>query len=184
MPNNGIVSTKTNIPDKFRAESTSEFNTATDMVVVNKALDGINVTQKSVTIDQLGGLVSNSALGYKSIVMKIRTTSGGNFSSLPVFSIINTIYDDSTLTYSLGTSMIATNVSTQCIVPINFTTTFNTAKIYATGISNSAAQPLDIIASVADNDTIYYHIKQMDDPLEPIDVPAGFQFSVEIRIYN
>jgi hypothetical protein len=60
MPNNGIVSTKTNIPDKFRAQSTSEFDTATDMVVVNKALDGINVTQKSVTIDQLGTLVAAS----------------------------------------------------------------------------------------------------------------------------
>ncbi len=289
MPNNGIVSQKINIPTKFRATSTSEFDNSTDLVVINKALDGNNVSQKAVTLNQLAGMVGggeagpqgiqgpqgpagpavpsgldwkgeynsltayelndvvlwtnpatdvigsywvtategvtnvdptdNSGvinegwaflasqgpqgiqgvqgiqgetgpqgpaieLGYKSIILKIRTTDGGNFASLPVFSIINTIYDDSTLSYSLGTTLIATNVSTQCIIPINFTTTFNTAKIYATGISNSAAQPLDIIASVADNDTIYYHVKQMDDPFEPIDVPAGFQFSVEIRIYN
>lgn len=288
MPNNGIVSTKTNIPDKFRSNNPTEFDNTTDMVVINKALDGINVTQKSVTLNQLAGLVGGGeagpqgpmgpqgpagptspaglqwrgaydsestyyrndvatytnpdtlilgsywvtneeisgvdpvdsegvvnegwaflasqgpqgiqgvqgiqgevgpqgpavSIGYKSIVMKIRTNDGGNFASPPVFTVINPIYNDSGLTYSIGSSQINNAGSTQCIVPINFSTTFNTAKIYATGISNSAAQPLDIIASVADDDTIYYHVKQMDDPFEPIDVPAGFQFSVEIRIYN
>lgn len=124
------------------------------------------------------------SIGYKSIILKIRTNDGGNFASPPVFSIVNTIYDDSTLSYSLGSTLINNAGSTQCIIPINFTTTFNTLKIYATGISNSAANPLDIIASVADNDTIYYHVKQMDTYNTPISVPAGFQFSVEIRIYN
>lgn len=289
MPNNGIVSTKTNIPDKFRSNNPTEFDNTTDMVVINKALDGINVTQKSVTLNQLAGLVgggeagpqgpmgpqgpagptspagldwkgaynnslayelndvvtwtnpdtdvlgsywvtetegvtgvaptNNSgvinagwaflasqgpqgiqgvqgiqgevgpqgpavSIGYKSIVLKIRTTDGGNFFSPPVFTVINAIYNDSGLTYSIGSSQINNSESTQCIVPINFSTTFNVAKIYATGISNSAADPLDIIASVADNDTINYHIKQMDDPDTPIVVPINFQFSVEIRIYN
>jgi len=63
MPNNGIVSTKTNIPDKFRATSINEFNNSTDMVVVNKALDGINVTQKSITLNQLAGLVGGGTAG-------------------------------------------------------------------------------------------------------------------------
>lgn len=65
MPNNGIVSTKTNIPDKFRATSINEFNNSTDMIVVNKALDGINVTQKSVTLNQLAGLVGGGSQGIQ-----------------------------------------------------------------------------------------------------------------------
>ncbi len=60
MPNNGIVSKKTNIPLDFRATSTGEFDTATDMVVISQPTTGINVTQSAVTIDQLGELVSAS----------------------------------------------------------------------------------------------------------------------------
>jgi hypothetical protein len=60
MPNNGIVSKKTNIPLEFRAISTGEFDTATDMVVISQPTTGINVTQSAVTIDQLGELVSAS----------------------------------------------------------------------------------------------------------------------------
>ncbi len=60
MPNNGIVSKKENIPSEFRATSTSGFNTATDMVIVNKAFTGPKVEQSAVTIDQLGQLVASS----------------------------------------------------------------------------------------------------------------------------
>lgn len=60
MPNNGIVSKKEVIPSEFRATSTSGFNTATDMVIVNKALTGPKVEQSAVTIDQLGQLVAAS----------------------------------------------------------------------------------------------------------------------------
>jgi hypothetical protein len=61
MPNNGIISKFANLPTEFKADSTAEFNTATDTVVVNKALDsGSKISQKAVTIDQLGELVSAS----------------------------------------------------------------------------------------------------------------------------
>jgi hypothetical protein len=181
MPNNGIVTKRTNIPAEFRANSISEFNAATDMVVVNKDLDGFNVEQKSVTVDQLSEIIG---VPYKSIILKIKSDAGGNFASPPVFYIVNEIYDNSGLTYSVGATQIATNASTQCVIPINFTEVLPLTKIYATGISNSAAQPLDIIASIADNDTINYHVKQMDSTTSPIEVPANFQFSLEIRIYN
>lgn len=61
MPNNGIVSTKTNIPDKFRVQSTGQIDASSDMVIVNQPLDGINVTQKSITINQLGQIISSSS---------------------------------------------------------------------------------------------------------------------------
>jgi hypothetical protein len=63
MPNNGIVSKKTNIPTEFRASSISEFNNITDMVVINKPTTGINVEQKSVTLNQLAGLVGGGESG-------------------------------------------------------------------------------------------------------------------------
>lgn len=101
MPNNGIVSTKTNIPDKFRAESTSEFNTATDMVVVNKALDGINVTQKSVTIDQLGTLVTAS---------QSPTTFNVSTSGAVIISKNSGEYGDGPETIASGDSLTISNV--------------------------------------------------------------------------
>lgn len=67
MPNNGIVSLKTNIPGAFRAQSINEFDNSTDMVIVNKALDGISVTQKSVTLNQLAGLVGGGEAGPQGI---------------------------------------------------------------------------------------------------------------------
>jgi hypothetical protein len=63
MPNNGIVTKRTNIPAEFRADSINEFNNATDMVVLNKNIDGFNVEQKSVTLNQLAGLVGGGEAG-------------------------------------------------------------------------------------------------------------------------
>jgi hypothetical protein len=67
MPNNGIVSKKTNIPTEFRASSISEFNNITDMVVISKPTTGINVEQKSVTLNQLAGLVGGGEAGPQGI---------------------------------------------------------------------------------------------------------------------
>lgn len=75
MPNNGIISDYANLPEKFKVASTSGFNTATDTIVINQALDaGSKVAQKAVTLDQLGDLVGGS-LPYKEVFLRTNYVS-------------------------------------------------------------------------------------------------------------
>lgn len=101
MPNNGIISRYATVPEEFRAESTSEFNTATDMVVVNKDLGGIKVAQKSVTIDQLGVLVSAS---------QSPTTFNVSTSGAIIISKNSGDYGDGPETIADGDSLTISNV--------------------------------------------------------------------------
>jgi len=67
MPNNGIISRYANVPDQFKVNTTTEFNNETDMVVVNKTLEGSKVEQKAVTLNQLAGMVGGGSQGPQGI---------------------------------------------------------------------------------------------------------------------
>jgi hypothetical protein len=63
MPNNGIISKYATVPDEFKVNTTTEFDNTTDTIVVNKALNGIKVEQKAVTLNQLAGMVGGGEAG-------------------------------------------------------------------------------------------------------------------------
>jgi hypothetical protein len=63
MPNNGIISRYATVPDEFKVNTTTEFDNTTDTIVVNKALNGIKVEQKAVTLNQLAGMVGGGEAG-------------------------------------------------------------------------------------------------------------------------
>lgn len=63
MANNGIISKFANVPQEFKVNTTTQFNNDTDVVVVNKALSGIKVEQKAVTLNQLAGMIGGGEAG-------------------------------------------------------------------------------------------------------------------------
>ncbi len=63
MPNNGSISRYSAVPDEFKVNTTTEFDNTTDTIVVNKALNGIKVEQKAVTLNQLAGMVGGGEAG-------------------------------------------------------------------------------------------------------------------------
>lgn len=63
MPNNGIISRYATVPEEFKVNTTTEFDNTTDTIVVNKALNGIKVEQKAVTLNQLAGMVGGGEAG-------------------------------------------------------------------------------------------------------------------------
>jgi len=63
MPNNGIISRYANVPEEFKVNTTTEFDNTTDTIVVNKALNGIKVEQKAITLNQLAGMIGGGEAG-------------------------------------------------------------------------------------------------------------------------
>jgi hypothetical protein len=63
MPNNGIISRYATVPEEFKVNTTNEFDNTTDTIVVNKALNGIKVEQKAVTLNQLAGMIGGGEAG-------------------------------------------------------------------------------------------------------------------------
>jgi len=67
MPNNGIISRYANVPDEFKVSTTNDFDNSTDTIVVNKAVNGIKVEQKAVTLNQLAGMVGGGSQGPQGV---------------------------------------------------------------------------------------------------------------------
>lgn len=67
MPNNGIISRYASVPEEFKVNTTNDFDNTTDTIVVNKALNGIKVEQKAVTLNQLAGMVGGGSQGPQGI---------------------------------------------------------------------------------------------------------------------
>jgi hypothetical protein len=67
MPNNGIISRYATVPEEFKVNTTTEFDNTTDTIVVNKALNGIKVEQKAITLNQLAGMVGGGSQGPQGV---------------------------------------------------------------------------------------------------------------------
>jgi hypothetical protein len=67
MPNNGIISKYAALPNEFKVSTTNDFDNSTDTIVVNKALNGITVEQKAVTLNQLAGMVGGGTQGPQGV---------------------------------------------------------------------------------------------------------------------
>jgi hypothetical protein len=67
MPNNGIISKYAALPNEFKVSTTTEFDNSTDTLVVNKALNGITVEQKAITLNQLAGMIGGGLQGPQGV---------------------------------------------------------------------------------------------------------------------